>query len=282
MNVAIQGGRASFHDMAARKYFAGETLELLECASFRELCRAVVKDRVDFALMAIENTLVGSILPNYSLLREYPLSIQGEVYLPISHHLMALPGQRFTEIKSVRSHPMALLQCSEFLDRYPQIHIVEGSDTADSARDIRENSLSGVAAIASRLAAETYELDVLADHIENLQHNYTRFLILSASNIQNSHGNKAALNFRVDHSTGSLVKALGVMSAHEINLTQIQSIALPDHPHEYAFHVDVEWDTAADFEKAMQEMQKYTRRLTILGRYSKGERPYDRTTSQPT
>jgi len=282
MKIAIQGGKASFHDMAARKFFEGKELSLLECSSFRELCRAVVKDRVDFALMAIENTLVGSILPNYSLLREYPLTITGEVYLQIQHHLMALPGQQLANISSVRSHPMALLQCSEFLDRYPQMRIVEGNDTADSARDIRRDQKKGVAAIASRLAAEVYELDVLADHIANLQHNYTRFLVLSASNIHAPDGNKASINFRVDHSAGSLVRALGVLGEHGINLTQIQSIAVPDRPHEYAFHVDLEWDNPADFEQAMRNFKQHTRRLNLLGIYEKGERPYDRAAGQAT
>ena len=282
MKIAIQGGKASFHDMAARLYFSGNDLTLLECASFRELCRAVVKDRVEYALMAIENTLVGSILPNYSLLREYPLTITGEVYLQIQHHLMALPGQQLADITSVRSHPMALLQCSEFLDRYPQMRIVEGTDTADSARDIHRGQKKGVAAIASRLAADVYELDVMADHIANLQHNYTRFLVLSASNIHSPDGNKASINFRVDHSAGSLVRALGVLGAHGINLTQNHSIAVPDHPHEYAFHVDLEWNDSADFEQAMRSFKEHTRRLNLLGIYKKGERPYDSAAGQAT
>ncbi|MCB0261180.1 MAG: prephenate dehydratase [Calditrichae bacterium] len=277
MKIAIQGGQASFHHMAARQYFNDSDIGIIECPTFRKLCNTLRDGSADLAVMAIENTLVGSILPNYHLLQTFPVHIIGEIYLHIEQNLMALPGQSLEGIRCVRSHPMALLQCSDFLEQHPGMLGEETADTAESAREIRERGLNGVAAIAGRLAAELYDLEILAERIENLKHNYTRFLILSPTpNHDQISANKASVNFHLRHQVGALADALNIFRDHEINLTLIQSIALPTRPHEYAFHADLEWEQPARFEQAMQQIRTISADLQILGIYQKGERPYDR------
>ncbi len=277
MKIAIQGGQASFHHTATLQYFGDEEdITLVECQTFRELCKTLTNKGADLAVMAIENTLVGSILPNYSLLKEYPIHIIGETYLHIEQNLIALPGQHISDIRFVRSHPMALLQCSDFLEDHPHMLPEETVDTAISAREIAERQSSGVAAIASRLAAKLYDLEVLKGGIENLHHNYTRFLVLSAQpNINSLDANKASLNFHVSHEVGALSQALNIFVEHKLNLSLIQSIALPMHPHKYAFHVDLEWHQRELFDTAISKIKELSRELHILGIYKKGERPYD-------
>jgi prephenate dehydratase len=276
LKIAIQGGKASFHDMATRAYFSGKPVDLYECQTFRQLCEALIANKVDMAVMAVENTLVGSILPNYSLLEAYPLYIVGETYLRIQQNLMALPGQTIEDIRYVKSHPMALLQCSEFLENHPHIRSIESFDTAESAREIRQQNLKGVAAIAGKMAANRYQLSIIAEEIENIKQNYTRFLILIRREEKNGRvGNKASLNFRVSHRVGSLVEALNVFRANHINLTLIQSIPIPGLPNEYAFHVDFEWERETDFFNAIEEAQPFCKGLKILGIYEAGVIPYD-------
>ena len=276
MKIAIQGGQTSFHDMASRQYFNGRPVELLECRTFRHLCNALQEKEADFAVMAIENSLVGSILPNYALLQEYPLHIIGETYLHIRQHLMALPGQTLADIHHVRSHPMALHQCSYFLEEHPEIRAIETFDTAESAREIRENNTEGVAAIASKLAAERYELEILAEEIENLKQNYTRFLILSRKVANNGIvPNKASINFHLKHQVGALAEVLDIFRKFRINLTLIQSIPMLGHPNEYAFHIDLEWPERESFEQSLSVVRHFSKEIRILGIYPKGVLPYD-------
>ncbi len=282
LKIAIQGGQASFHDMATRQYFRGHPVELVECVTFRQVCDAVVRGEAHLAVMAIENTLAGSILPNYSLLENYPLRIIGETYLHIQQNLMALPGQKLEDLHTVRSHPMALHQCSDFLEAHPHLRAIESFDTAESARKIRQGHLKGVGAIASKMAANRYQLSILAEEIENIKDNYTRFLILKSEHYQNGTlPDKASLSFRVHHAVGSLVGVLNVFRDHGLNLTLIQSVPIPGQPNEYAFHVDLEWDSEDQFHRAITAAAPYARGIKVLGIYKAGVIPYDHTVRQP-
>ncbi len=283
LKIAIQGGQASFHDMATRQYFAGHAVELRECVSFRVLCEALANRTVDAAVMAIENTLAGSILPNFSLLERYHFHIIGETYLHIQQNLMALPGQSLADIHTVRSHPMALLQCSDFLENHPHMRAMESFDTAESAREIRQQQLRGVAAIASKLAAKRYQLQILAAEIENLRQNYTRFLILMNDDYRNgTPPDKATLSFRTTHEVGALVKVLQIFREHDLNLSLIQSVPIPGHPSEYAFHVDLLWNDEEQFHRGIAAARPFAKDMKILGIYKAGVIPYDHTVRQPS
>jgi len=272
--IAIQGTEASFHDVAAREYF-GSAIDLVECRSFRQQCRELVADGSDYALMAIENSLVGSILPNYGLLEEFPIEIAGEVYIRIQQHLLALPGQRLADIASVCSHPIALQQCSEFLESQPQIRSIESHDTAASAKEIAANQLQGVAAIAGRLAAERFGLVILAESIENNRANYTRFLILEKENDKQvaKLPNKASLTFHVRDRIGALAEVLNIFITYSLNLGLIQSTPMLGRPEEYAFHVDINFQNYTDFLAALKQVGKVTTKLKILGKYQAGAKP---------
>ncbi len=277
MRIAIQGGKASFHDLVARQYFPGHELALVECRTFRQQCTYLQAGQVDFVVMAIENSLAGGILPNYTLLQRFPFTIVGERYLHVKQNLMALPGQTITDIKIVRSHPMALHQCNEFLEQHPHICGEESHDTADSAREIREKGLRGVAAIAAESAAELYDLNILAASIENIKNNYTRFLVLSKEKqVVSPDANKASVCFHVQHKVGALANVLDVFRDQSLNLGLIQSIPIPGHPDEYAFHVDLRWLKRENYELAIAKVRQLTRELTILGEYQCGDKPYDR------
>lgn len=269
--IAIQGIEASFHDMAAHQFFSDIAIEVFPCRTFEQLCKSVAAGDCDFGLMAIENSLVGSILPNYNLLGKYPLQVTGETYLHIEQNLMALPGQKLQDIHSVRSHPMALHQCSEFLEKHPSIRGVETFDTAESARDVQQQQLSGVAAIASRKAASRYGLEILASEIENLKQNYTRFLVIEHGQAESITGNKASISFRVKHQVGSLAQTLTVLQNRQINLTKIQSIPVPGVMNEYAFHVDLLFSDEKNFKAAITDLRPATRTLHLLGTYTQGQ-----------
>lgn len=276
MKIAIQGGQASFHDMAARQYFTEGQFELLECQTFRQMCRRLLEKEADLGVMAIENSLVGSLLPNYALLQEYPFFVIGETYLHIQQNLMALPGQSLADIQYIRSHPMALHQCSDFLESHPEIRVIESFDTAESAREISEKEMKGVAAIASKLAAERYGLEILAEEIENLKQNYTRFLILSRRMEKNGvPPNKASINFLLKHQVGALAEVLDIFRKFQINLTLIQSVPLLGHPNQYAFHVDLEWPERESFEKSLSVIRHFSKEVRVFGIYPKGALPYD-------
>lgn len=274
MKIAIQGGKASFHDIAARQYF-GPDVETIDCRTFKEVCRNLKEGQVDFAVMAIENSIAGSILGNYSLIQQFDFKIIGEIQLRIEMNLMALPGVKFDDIKKVRSHYMALWQCDEFLSKYPQFKIEEYHDTADSARDIKLKNEMDVAAIASRYAAEVYGLNVVAEGIETEKKNFTRFMILSGDKKFKVEGaEKATLSFELPNQVGALANLLKVIVENNINLTKIQSIPILGRPNEYTFYVDCEWSNYENFKRSI-EINSIVNKLKILGEYKTGEIIHD-------
>jgi prephenate dehydratase len=273
--IAIQGDMASFHDLAVREYFKKILVRLHPCKTFKQVCLAIDSREADYGVIAIENSLAGSLLPNYVLLENHPIQIIGEQYLHISHNLMALPGQLLEDIRVVRSHPMALAQSSEFFERHPHLEPLETNDTAESAREIAKNRMSGVGAVASQLAAELFELEILEAGIENLKKNYTRFFILASREEDfQLNGQKASLNFRITHQIGSLVGILDIFKKYQINLTLIQSVPIPGNPDEYSFHIDLEWAHRDNFNDAMREVIKNVQEVYLLGIYEKGIKPY--------
>ena len=279
--IAIQGGKASFHHMAATRFMGEEAFTLVENDTFPALCKSLLEGDADLALMAVENTVAGSILPNYALLETNPLFIIEEVYLEIEHHLMALPGQEIGGIKNVYSHPMALLQCSRYLEDHPHLVATEAHDTADSARDIARGGTLGAAAIAGRMAAEIYGLEILGEAIQNQKRNITRFLVLSAREQADAPAaDKASINFRLPHQVGALAEALDIFRRHGLNLTLIQSLPIPHRPHEYTFHVDLEWHDGGLFHHAMDALRDLTGNVALVGVYKKGAKPHDHPVSQ--
>jgi len=267
--VAIQGIRASFHEEAAFKYF-GEDIQTIECGSFKQTFDALQNNEADYVVMAIENSIAGSILPNYTLLLNYSFPVVGEVYLPIQLHLMALPGVAFEDVKYVTSHPIAIRQCVDFFDEYPHLKIVESSDTAACAKRIHDEQLTDTVAIANTLAAKLYGLDVLERRIESNKKNFTRFLILTHhENVEKIPANKASLCFQVSNQVGSLAKVLNIFANHSVNMSKIQSMPVLGKPSEYNFYVDVEWDETKHYDTAIKQVLKYTHNFNILGEYAR-------------
>jgi prephenate dehydratase len=222
--------------------------------------------------MAIENSIAGSLLPNYTLLREYNFSIVGEVYLAIQLHLLALPGVKFKDVKYVQSHPIAIRQCSDFFDEFPNLQVIESSDTAACAKKIREENLTDTAAIANLLAAKLYDLQVMERRIESNKKNFTRFLILADKPIGTTESNKASLSFQVGNSVGSLAEVLNIFSEYKINLSKIQSMPVLGKRNEYNFYVDIEWKNQSDYDAAIRKVLKYTINFTIMGEYQKNDK----------
>ncbi len=270
LQVAIQGIATSFHEIAAFAHF-DQPIDTIECLSFHTLCEALKHDHADYAVMAIENSIAGSILPNYFLLQEYHFSIVGELYLPIHMHLLALPGVKLKDIKSIESHPMAIRQCSEFLHRLEGVEIRESDDTAVSARRIKDKGLKDSAAIANEQAAKKFGLQILEKGIETHKKNFTRFLILTKKKEVIVGSNKASLSFEVANEAGSLASVLTSFKDHAINLTKIQSIPIIGKPREYSIHVDVEWKRRKGYDAAIQQVLRQTRNLNVLGEYKKSE-----------
>lgn len=268
--VAIQGIRASFHEEAAFKFF-GEDIETIECNSFKETFQKLASQQAHYVVMAIENSIAGSLLPNYSLLREYNFPVIGEVYLPIQLHLMALPGIKFEDIKTVMSHPIAIRQCNDFLDDYPHLKVVESSDTAACAKKIKEEQLTDTVAIANMLAAKLYGLNILERRIESNKKNYTRFLILCDKQTEIKNANKASLCFQVSNDVGSLAKVLNILAENEINMSKIQSMPVLGKRNEYNFYVDVEWAETKRYEDAIRKILKHTVNFSIMGEYVKND-----------
>jgi len=265
--VAIQGIRASFHEEAAFKYF-GENIHTIECNSFKQTFEALQNKEADYVVMAIENSIAGSILPNYSLLLGYGFPVIGEIYLPIQLHLMALPGVKFDDIKYVTSHPIAIRQCVDFFDEYPHLNIVESNDTAACAKRIRDEQLTDTVAIANALAARLYGLDVIERRIESNKKNFTRFLILTThENVTKQHPNKASLCFQVSNKVGSLAKVLNVFAEEGVNMSKIQSMPVLGKRHEYNFYVDIEWEESKQYDAAIRKILKHTQNFNILGEY---------------
>ena len=271
IKIAIQGGPASFHDVVTQKYFTGQQVNILPCMSFRRVFNCLTAGEADYGVIAIENSLAGSILGNYSLLHDYPVSIIGEAYLPIQQNLLALPGQQPADIRVVRSHPMALLQCTSYLEAHPHMQAIEAADTAESAREIREHNLSGIAAIASQAAAALYDLEVIEPAIEDYKDNYTRFLVISPETDQaQAQGNKASVNFRLHHRAGELAKILDVFRNQDINLSLIQSIPIPGKKTEFTILLDLEFTDETAFRVAMAQVEPMTVEIKILGIYKRG------------
>ena len=268
LKVAIQGIKGSNHHQVATEFFDPD-IELVECLSFHELVDVLLNKEADKGIMAIENSIAGSILPNYSLLYENNLHIIGEHYLNIHHHLMVLNGQRLSEIKEVRSHPMALLQCREYLKQQSHIKMVEDVDTAETARHIQENQIKGIAAIAPKAAAELYGLEIIAPDIQTIKNNATRFIVVKTKNklLPKEEINKASLRFITDHKRGSLATVLNVMSDCNLNLTKIQSLPVIKTPWKYAFFVDVTFDEYEQFAKSKSLLEIMTEDFKVLGEY---------------
>ncbi len=269
--IAIQGIKGSNHHIVARNYY-GENIQLDECLSFDVLVDSILTKKSDQAIMAIENTIAGSIIPNYALLDAHNLHIVGEQYLNIHHHLMALKNQSIEDITEVYSHPMALLQCKEFFKKHKHIKLVEDVDTADVAKRISEGNLKGVAAIAPNISAEIYGLEVINDKIQTITNNATRFVIVQTENPKNGIAsiNKASLKFELDHKRGSLAAVLNVVSDCNLNLTKIQSLPKIETPWKYAFFVDVTFDTYEDYKKAKSLIAIMATDFKILGEYKNG------------
>jgi len=267
--VAIQGIKGSYHHGVAQDFFGADVV-VDECMSFAQLVKSLETGDSTDAVMAIENSIAGSIIPNYAFIDEHNLTISGEYFMPIHHCLMALPGQKISDIKEVYSHPMALLQCKEFFRNLPNIKLVEDVDTAEVARRIQKKQLKGIAAVAGQTAANIYQLEVLAKEIQTIKSNSTRFFILHTrtdSGVDKKDINKASLKFHADHKRGSLATVLNVMSDCKLNLSKIQSLPIIDMPWKYSFFVDVTFDDYKNYEKAISILKIMALELKILGEY---------------
>jgi prephenate dehydratase len=270
--VAIQGIKASFHEEAAFKFF-GKDIETIECNSFKQTCDVLEKDEADYVIMAIENSIAGSLLPNYTLIRDYNFAVHGEVYLPIQLHLMALPGVKFEDIKFATSHPIAIRQCVDFFVDYPNIQVIESNDTAACAKKIRDEQLTDTVAIANTLAAELYGLNIIERRIESNKKNYTRFLILQKDKTEdNKKINKASICFQVGNHVGALSKVLNIFAELNVNLTKIQSMPVLGKRNEYYFYVDMEWKDMENYDTAIRKALKYTVNFNIMGEYEKNDK----------
>jgi prephenate dehydratase len=275
MKIAIQGEAGCFHEVAARQYFNYDVIEIVPCATFDLTLNTLTAGEADFAIMAIENARSGSILYNYTLIRESGMKILGEHNLRIRQNLMALHGQLITDIREIRSHPIALAQCMTFLNQFPGMTLIESDDTAGSARMISENKLIGVAAIASSNAAELYGLEILASGIETYKQNYTRFLVVGSEDKGNKKGNKVSICFSTGHKPGSLAAVLVKLAEMEINLSKIQSVPRLNGEWEYMFYLDLELSKNTNSDVIKRVLEKYTSNLEVLGVYFKGDMLYE-------
>ena len=270
--ISIQGVKGCFHEQAARLFYKEHGLydpAIVECLTFDDLYRSMDRGEADAAVMAIENTVSGGLLPNFELLRKYDRKIKGEVFLRIKQNLMALPGQAIEDIKEVRTHYMAINQTREFFKDYPWIRLVESEDTAKSAAEVALMGLKGVGAVASELAAELYGLEVLAESIETYKQNFTRFLIFhDALEVDKADVNKASMCFTLSHTPGSLAHVLTILSFYGMNLTRIQSLPIPGQEWQYFFYVDIKFDDHLRYEQALAAVRPLMEDLNILGEYT--------------
>ncbi len=276
--VAIQGFVGSFHDIAAHQYFNGEQLQLMCCATFEEVFEQLRRDPTAIAMTAIENTIAGSLLHNYELLRDSGTTVVGEHKLHISHCICCLPEDTWETIEEVHSHPVALMQCRQFLASHPSLKAVEAEDTAGAAKQIAEDGLKHWAAICSSDAARLYGLKVLEDNIEDNKHNYTRFLVSCNPGKADflrplERADKASLVFALPHEEGSLSQVLSILSFYKINLTKIQSLPIIGHEWEYLFYVDVTYDNLTRYRQSIDAISPLTRELKILGEYEQAKQP---------
>ena len=273
--IAIQGIEGSFHDIAAHRFFEGEEVELVCCNTFEEMFAQLKTDADLLGLMAIENTIAGSLLHNYELLRDSGMTIVGEHKLRISHSIMCLPDEDWKDLTEVNSHPVALMQCRKFLSEHPNLKAVETDDTAGAAANISKERRHGHAAICHRDAADIYGMKVLQEGIETNKHNFTRFLVLAhpemAINIRNSkHIDKASLVFTLPHEEGSLSAILSVLSFYKLNLTKIQSLPIIGQEWQYMFYIDLSFNDEKRYQQAVNAITPLTRELKQLGIYENG------------
>ena len=269
--IAIQGVKGCFHEQAARLFYERHGLgapDIVECATFDDLYKSMDSGLADSAVMAIENTVSGGLLPNFELLRKYDRKIKGEVFQRIQQNLMALPGQNIEDIKEVRTHYMAINQTREFFKDYPWIRLVESEDTAKSAAEVAGEGLRGVGAVASELAAQLYGLEILAESIETYKQNFTRFLILDDSlEVETDKINKASWCFTLCHKPGSLAHVLTILSFYDMNLTRIQSLPIPGQEWQYFFYVDIKFDDYLRYQQAFSAVRPLMEDIDILGEY---------------
>jgi prephenate dehydratase len=271
LRIAIQGYEGSFHQVAAQQFF-GKDVNVIPCSNFRDVVKyALNKKESEGGVMAIENSIAGSILPNYSLLQKSNLRVVGEIYLQIRQNLLVNPDVQLEDIREVHSHPMAIQQCLEYLDKYDW-KLVETEDTALSAKHIHQHRSKHIAAIASKLAADLFSLKVIGTNIHTMKNNYTRFLVVRREEFaqQIDDANKASVNFHTDHSRGSLAKVLTVIAQGGINLSKLQSFPIPGSDWQYSFHADMEFDAVDQFNDVIKAMEKLTEGLKIYGVYKKG------------
>ena len=274
--IAIQGVPGSFHDIAARRYFGTEEVELICCDTFEEVFAHMKSDPSVLALVAIENTIAGSLLHNYELLRDSGATIVGEHKLRIKHSIMCLPGDDWADLEEVNSHPVALMQCRDFLSHHRELKVVEVSDTAGAAADISRLNLHHHAAICHRDAADIYGLKVLEEGIETNKHNFTRFLVLSSSERAGQwrdirEANKASVVFSLPHEEGSLSAILSVLSFYKLNLTKIQSLPIIGQEWQYLFYIDLSFNDYQRYRQAINAITPLTRELKLLGEYEDGK-----------
>ena len=275
--VTIRGVAGCYHDAAAHLYFNGEEIQTVACETFPAMFETLANDASLFGIMAIENTIAGSLLQNHELLRQSNLSIIGELKLRISHVIASLPGQTIDELSEVNSHPMALMQCEQFLRRHPNLKIVERLDTAGSAKEIAEGNLTGHAAVCGEYAANLYGLNILEKGIETNKRNFTRFLILADPLLAAEYGpaerdiNKASIVFTTPHTQGALSKILTILSFFDINLSKIQSIPIIGREWEYRFYVDFTFDSLVRYHQAMEAVRPLIKDLKVLGEYAEAQ-----------
>jgi len=283
ISVAIQGIRGSFHELAAVEYFSDSEIEVVPCDTFSDLFALLSDGRADFGIVAFENSVAGSILPNYELLRRSGLPVTGEICIRVRQNLVALPGQQLSDIREIHSHPMAIQQCSLFVNEMRQrgVKVVEAVDTALSARIISEEHQYGSGAIASSSAAGIYSLAILQKEIEDDSLNFTRFLIISGSGMASVEGrkpagsDKAMVCFSLPHKVGSLSQVLSVLAFYQISLTKIQSLPIVGKPWEYMFHIDLIYSDYNRYRQALDAIRPLTEGLEVVGEFRHGHMPYE-------
>ncbi|MEG0601943.1 MAG: prephenate dehydratase [Mucinivorans sp.] len=274
MKIAIQGQKGSFHYAVAEHYFGAEA-QIVCLDTFVAEAHALLDHRVDAAVIAIENSIAGSILPNYHILQNRELKVVGEYFLQIEQCLMALPGVALEEINTVSSHPIALLQCEAYLDAHPLWRRIQSEDTALSAQQVQQEQLHTTAAIASQTSAELYGLNILARGINTIKNNYTRFLIVSRAertDFDTTEPDKASMFFKVPHQSGSLGKILRIIELYDLNMSKLQSYPIPEDPFRYNFHLDVEFSSRASFEAASALIDRHTEEFAVYGIYKNGNK----------
>ncbi|MDR2037407.1 MAG: prephenate dehydratase [Bacteroidales bacterium] len=273
IKAAIMGGYGTFHEIAALHYFKDVEVEIIPSESFDDLFRLMKQGAAQHAISAIENSVAGSILPNYNLINNSDLQITGEIYLRVCQNLVALSGQTIDDLHEVYSHPMAILQSKPFFDKYPHIKLIDGRDTASCMRDISVNGLKGVGAIGSRYAAEKFDLEILSASIETNKKNYTRFLILTDKEYlpSNKSYNKSSISFALADEIGSLSKVLSIFSYFNINLSKIQSLPIIGKEWEYLFYVDLEFSNEEIYRQSLVSVAPFISNLNIMGEYCKGK-----------